>query len=270
MDLNRETDGGNRAVSPLWPVFAALELVSKLGFILVFTALLAGVVGYGSYLIINKKVRREESSVPVLVKEDVTSALQELKDLGLSLELDYVEYGAESPVGTIINQRPEPETTVKKGTPVRVTLSGGPVNVPIPDLKGLSMNDAKVRLEKADLKPGEITSVPDMQTGVGAVLATEPPAGTDVVRFAKVNLLVSIGPPPEELSMPRLTGRTTEQAQDLFSALGLNLTITDVQMKQAPEMTPGVIIDQTPKAGTRVRPGAAVMVTVAQNQAELF
>lgn len=257
----QEQDSG---ASPLWPIFAVFGLVFKLGFLLAFALLLAGVVGMASYLFLTKKVQGEIVEVPTLVREDVTSALDELNEMGLSMELIHIEYGAQSPAGIIINQRPVPKTQVKKGSTVHVTLSGGPMNVVVPDLKNLVLNEAKVNLEKSDLKIGEITSIPDMKAPVGAVIASEPPSGASVVRFAPINLLVSIGQPPAETSMPSLIGQTPEAAETIFSSLGLKMRISEIQEAERRDRSPGVIIEQSPKPGTRVSPEAAVMVTVAK------
>ena len=203
------------------------------------------------------------------MREKVEEVLNQVRPYlqrdGGDVELIDVEEGARSPAGTIIDQRPAPKTEVKKGTSVRVVVSGGPVNVVVPDLRGLTRNEAKVRLEKANLRPGEIASIQDAKASVDLVLATEPPAGATAVRNATVNLLVSVGPPPAEISMPRLMGKTPEEAENQFAALGLDLRISEIQEQERPDFTPGVICDQTPKPGTRVHPEAAVMVTVAKN-----
>jgi len=92
-------------------------------------------------------------------------------------------------------------------------------------------------------------------------VTTDPPPLTEVRRGSPVNLLVSSGPPRFEISMPRLTGKTKEEAEELLRPLGLE--IAEVRQQVRPDMPVGTILEQTPEAGVRVDPLNSIVVTVA-------
>ena len=260
MDQLRLQDSRSTA-KPLWPVFFVLELFFKIGFIFVFAALLCVTVGLASYKLVSKRIQGDVVVVPQLVKEDVADALRELDKQGLYMALIRTEYGADSPVGVIIDQSPWPETKVKKGTPVRVTLSGGPSNVRVPSVKGMNEKQAVIRLEQQGLQAG-LSSDVESSEPLGTVIASEPAADKSVVRGTKVNLLVSLGPPQPEISMPPLKGLSVSQATDALKELGLE--IGSINLSERSDMPEDVILDQDPPAGNHVGPGQSISVTASK------
>ncbi len=262
MEEQNKEEEQRQGNGPLWPIFLVFELFFRLGFILLFAAIMAIFAGMISYVIVAKRIKGDMVTVPLIVSENVTDALLELGKQGLYLQHLRTEYGAESPAGIIINQNPAPQTEVKKGTPVRVTLSGGPVNVGVPDLRGMDHREARSRLERADLKSGRISSIESDSSPVGTVITTEPPPGASVALGAQVNLLVSMGPSSSEISMPRITGRTIDEARDLLAPL--DLEIREFHPALRPEVPENTIIEQYPPAGMRIEPGASIRITVSQ------
>lgn len=265
MEQNEKTEESRQGNGPLWPIFLVFELFFKLGFILLFAGLMAFFVGILSYVVVSKRIHGEMVTVPLIVSENVNDALQELGTNGLYLQHLRTEYGAESPAGIIINQNPAPMTQVKKGTPVRVTLSGGPVNVGVPDLRGMDHREARSRLERTDLKSGRISSIESDSAPVGTVITTEPAPGASVALGAQINLLVSMGPSSAEISMPRITGKTIDEARDLLAPL--ELEIRELHPMVRTDIPENTIFEQYPPAGMRVQPGTLIKITVSQKNA---
>ncbi len=67
-----------------------------------------------------------------------------------------------------------------------VVVSKGPDVVDVPDLKGMSLDEAEAALEKAGLVLGEFTG----SGGNREVVASDPEAGASVPRGSSVNLLL--------------------------------------------------------------------------------
>ena len=72
-----------------------------------------------------------------------------------------------------------------RGSAVQVVVSKGPETVPLPDLKGQTVDQAKAALESLGLALGGTSGPADQP-----VLATSPPAGTPVKRGTAIYLLL--------------------------------------------------------------------------------
>jgi eukaryotic-like serine/threonine-protein kinase len=69
-----------------------------------------------------------------------------------------------------------------------------PKKVPVPEVAGLTRNEAEQRLTGAGLEVGRITPLPNDSVAFGRVIAAGYPAGTKLDRGTEVNLDVSSGP----------------------------------------------------------------------------
>jgi eukaryotic-like serine/threonine-protein kinase len=110
--------------------------------------------------------------------------------------------------------------TVKKGTAVDLTVSDGPAQRAVPDLKGLTLDDAKAKLADptVHLTAGDATEAFDPTIPKGQVVATTPPAGTMVDRDAVIAFVVSKG--PDLVAVPDVSGMTLDQAVAALTAKG--------------------------------------------------
>jgi serine/threonine-protein kinase len=102
----------------------------------------------------------------------------------------------------------------------------------------------------ADTKPVGVASNPQ----IGQVAGTDPPAGTSQPENQPVAIEVVEG-----LALPQLVGQDINAIQQWASANGLNLQQTTVQSSQQA----GTITAQSPAAGTPVRPGQSISVSVS-------
>ena len=70
------------------------------------------------------------------------------------------------------------------------------------------------------------------------------------------------------IDVPNFKGRTTQDVQKVAEVLGLTLSMTDEKRSIEPQRhLEGVVLGQSPAAGTQVRPQATVMLTVATRTA---
>lgn len=89
-----------------------------------------------------------------------------------------------------------------------VTLHGRKAKVDVPDVSGLTQHDAQLVLERlCDVAPACVGVVPQMQTSAtvasGLVIATDPPAGSQVEEGGTVTMIVSSGSSPVTRVPPR-------------------------------------------------------------------
>src|SRR3954471_946574 len=93
----------------------------------------------------------------------------------------------------------------------------------------------------------------------GAVIEPSPSERSRLERGSTVTLVVSRG--PHKVEVPSVLGHTSDDAERLIEARGLQATLT---VRETPDSAPGTVLEQTPGAGTQVQRGATVTLTVAK------
>ena len=125
--------------------------------------------------------------------------------------------------------------------------------VTVPAVVGFKQSNAVKQLDGRGL-------VPQLETGpskfpAGTVFAQDPGAGTSLNRGSLVKLSVSSA---AQILVPNVVGSRTSVAVSRLKAAGLQSQVTTVPAKAAA----GVVVKQTPVAGTRVAKGSTDGSTV--------
>jgi beta-lactam-binding protein with PASTA domain len=125
--------------------------------------------------------------------------------------------------------------------------------VTVPAVVGLKQSNAVKQLDERGL-------VPQLETGPskfppGTVFAQDPEAGTSLNRGSLVKLSVSSA---AQISVPNVVGSRTTDAVSRLKTVGLQSQVMTVPAKAAA----GVVVKQTPVAGTRVAKGSTDGSTV--------
>jgi serine/threonine-protein kinase len=109
------------------------------------------------------------------------------------------------------------------GVGIYLFTSSGDSTVEVPDVVNLTEEEARVEIEKAELKWGTVKLEASDTVEEGKVISTKPSAKTKVKKDTEINLTISSGPnAPEKVSVPNLRGMTPAQAKDALKALNLN------------------------------------------------
>lgn len=164
-------------------------------------------------------------------------------------------YDMNKPPMSIVDQNPKPNSKVKEGRTIYITLNA--VNAPtteVPDLVGRSsLKYAKMQLESYGLKVGEPVYKPDPH--LNAVIGMQI-NGRDVTRKAKVPrgtmvvLILGDGLGSSRISVPYLIGLKYDEAEFKLKGYSLNIgsivvdegvidTASAVIRRQVPEYGPG-------------------------------
>ena len=142
------------------------------------------------------KISQPEKSVaiPNLIGQSRRSAELELNQMGLLIDTVYTEYNPEYPNGTIAWQYPKAGDRRKKGMGIQITVSKGmpPNFFQVPNLIGLSINQAKDLIFKSRLKVGKISYHQDQDLVPYTVLDQSIKNGTVLDATATINLVVSV------------------------------------------------------------------------------
>ena len=197
-------------------------------------------------------------AVPQVVGLPEQTATAKLAQVGLVAE-PVRQPSDDVAVDTVISQNPTQATEVSPNSTVRIYVSSGPTAVAVPDLKGLTVAEAKSQLSDLGLEVGTVDEVDDPDTEAGKIIDSNPGAGTSVAPSTAINVRVGTGKVP----VPNVVGKTQSEAQSILA--GANLRV-DTRFKQTNDVPEGTVISQSPKDGT-VDIGGTVKITVAQKAA---
>ena len=160
--------------------------------------------------------------------------------------------------GTVISTDPPPNSLVKKGDTVTLTVATAQ-KVTVPSgITNTSLSNAESLLQGAGLG-FTVTNVPNNATQ-GTVLSSNPTSGTRVPKGSSVALSVSSG--PSDVRVPSVIGQTQSGAGNVLGQAGLN--VGNITSGYSNQYGPGVVIASTPSAGVSVKPGTSVDIQVSQ------
>jgi serine/threonine-protein kinase len=143
------------------------------------------------FWVISVFIGQSKVEVPNLVDVSVEEAVKVADDLDLGLMVVGEEYDAAVKAEHIISQEPKGGEMVKRKTLIKVLKSLGPLTVP--NLIGISLEDARMVLESRGFRVGEIVyrDAPGYREDI--VVETDPSYGSKLSGGDAVNLVVSKG-----------------------------------------------------------------------------
>jgi eukaryotic-like serine/threonine-protein kinase len=131
----------------------------------------------------------------------------------------------------------------------------------VPTLERLSQAEAQAALQRADLR-SSVTETFDETAPTGTVMSADPGAGAEVRKLSTVGLTVSKG--QERYAAPTLVGTAGDVAAATLTAQHLVLGERKEEFSETVEA--GKVLAQDPAAGTSLKPGAAVALTVSKGR----
>ena len=131
----------------------------------------------------------------------------------------------------------------------------------VPTLDRLTQAEAQAALQQADLR-SSVTETFDEAAPSGTVMSADPGAGAEVRKLSTVGLTVSKG--QERYAAPTLVGTAADAAVATLTAQ--HLVIGERQEEFSETVEGGKVIAQDPAAGTSLKPGDSVAVTVSKGR----
>jgi beta-lactam-binding protein with PASTA domain len=208
-------------------------------------------------------IHGREVEVPVLMGLTPVEAEAVLIDRGLRLELENRFYNAATPEGRIMSQLPVAGTVVRRGWRVRVAESMGTPRARVPNVLGQSSRAAEINLRRRGLEVGQVAVVHLPGAPMDEVVAISPPPES-ISSSPKVSLLLTAAEESEALVMPNLIGRNLADGENLVERSGLRLVRQRLPGRGWGTAERHVIVEQVPRAGSKVKPGAGVRLEVSR------
>lgn len=206
-------------------------------------------------LVVSKgKAAPEQVTVPDLKGKTQEEAEKALSDAKLVAVPGNPAYSEDVDPGKVCTQSIAAGTKVDEGSQVIFSVSLGKETVTVPDVTGMSIDDARAALNKAGLGTDTTNSYSD-KVDKDKVISQSVAKDTKVVKGTVVTLEVSLGAKPKaKVKVPNIYTYTLEDAKKTLESAGLKYRYTGDK--------DGTVVAVDPEVGTEVDPGTTVSFTL--------
>ena len=227
----------------------------------IIALLLLIAVIFGSYQILNAG----KISVPSLVGMSQGEAKNDLKNLGLNIQVVEEVFSEDVAKGKIIATKPGGGGKISPAGTVGLIVSKGQERIIVPTLNGLTPDVASGKISDLGLSVGQINESFDMKVASGFVIGTDPKDGSEVRRKSIVNLIVSKG--VEQLVLPSYVGKGGEQALSELNDLGFDV---NVKYSFSDSIFKGQVITQRPERSDLISKGSKIELEISKGSEFVF
>ncbi len=222
------------------------------------TALLGLLLVAGLYFGISAVFRRVVTTVtvPDVSGMDVQEAEDVITREGLTFTKIYFTRN-DYQSNIVFYQNPEANVTKQKGDNVILSVSSGPSEVEMPDVRGMNQEDAKNYFVNMGIVP-TFEVQPNGDFPVGTVALQEPAVNEKISKDTPVKLIISGG----RAIVPKLTDLTLAEAEEVLKQTGLKISpvLNIVDTRNAKEH--GRISSQNPVENAELKLNDEVSVSV--------
>ena len=196
----------------------------------------------------------------MLVGEPVEVAQKTLKEMNLKFSIDEIA-SDDIPAGQVISQTPVGGASVKEQRIIHLTVSKGGAVILVPDLKGLTLDQAKERLGKLDLALGAVENGSDQSQPAEIIISQSPQSFSKVAKGTLVNIVINLRQP---VNVPNLVGMTLADAKNALDSVHLTLgTISSSDGITADDSA--VVLAQNPTGGVSTNE-SSVNLTIGKKE----
>ena len=198
----------------------------------------------------------ETKTVPDVVGKTKDQASAVIKGAGLTLGDVTEQYSASVDSGKVISSDPKAGKVIEHTAKISIVVSKGKEPATIPDVTGLSEDEAKKALEDAGLKKGKVSKGYSDSVAKGNVISSSPIAGASgYYKGDSVDLTVSKG--PENVTIPDVTGKSQDEATKTLEEAGLKVKVN--KRLGGPF---GTVRSTDPAPGSSVKPDSKVTINI--------
>jgi len=195
-------------------------------------------------------------TVPDVTGTQRAEAVAQLEELELRVDVNE-EPSPDIPRGEVIRTNPTAGSQLQKGTAVTVTVSSGREITDVPDVRGMTPQEAADALAAVDLQlEQQVREVSSEDVTAGRIAEQSPAPGSQLSKGSRVSVAVSTG--PALVRVPSITGMQLEQAEETLASVGLSSQVTSVDSFERE----GQILSVA-NEGAMVAPGTAVGLEVS-------
>ena len=222
---------------------------------LIALGILIAIILLFDFILMPLYVSGSEIVVPNVVGMTDEEAFQTLEDADFNPSIADTSFGVSLPPGKVFLQKPEAGKLVKEERTIYLFISGGEQVISVPLLKGKSVRDARLSLERIGLKLGMIEELASTHPK-DMVYDQQFAEGTKIRKGQSVGISVSIGKGAGEIVVPDLIGKSLTEATRIIS--DSTLTLGKVNYQISSTLLPNTVLDQYPAPGNKLNSGNTV------------
>lgn len=197
-------------------------------------------------------------NTPKIVGMHKEEAEAKLAEEGLKMEVQATVTNNQYPKDYITYQQYAEGYGLKKGATVGVRVSKGAETFLVPDVTTMSVEAAKLEIEKYNLIYKEETEASNT-VPKGSIIKQDPAVNAEVEEGATVTVYISAGPIEGMMETPDVTTQTEARAREILSTANLVPNVQYIKDANKPE---GVVISQSPEGGEYVSELTEVVIIV--------
>jgi RHS repeat-associated protein len=211
LDGSGSHDANNDSISFNWslasaPAGSAASLTNSTSAVAMMTPDLAG--NYAVTLIVNDGQSSSAPStvaisafippvsVPDVVGMSQASAQEAIATAGLAVGTVSTASSDTVPTGFVISQSPAAASLSPPGSSVNMSVSSGPLMVPVPVVLGMTQAETQAALAAVQLNLGSTSNAYSDSVAAGRVISQTPKSGTVILHGSSVSVVLSQGPEP--------------------------------------------------------------------------
>jgi serine/threonine-protein kinase len=197
--------------------------------------------------------------VPNVVGMPYDQAAQKLQDDGFKLGTTKYGFSNNATEGIVARQSPVAGARLERDGSVVLTVVRPLGSLTTPDLVGRTQAAAESALATLTLKPS-VTEDYSSQVPAGEVFLQAPAAGVKINPGDTVEMIVSKGPAPVKVQVPKVNGMKQADADAALKAAGL---VPTPSQGYSDTVAKGIVAEQNPVAGAAMSPGSKVTFVVS-------
>lgn len=262
-DYEEDYDPRMERITTILTVVAGIVICCVIIF---FVGKITGVFGFGGRG--GETQTTEESSVSsdnekvtmiAVAGMSIAEAQKELKEMGLLTEVIYEESEAYEQ-NIVISADVTAGTEIKAGSTVTLTVSAGTEGREVPNITGLSYEDAANKLAE---KGFAVNKTESYSSGVekGNVISQNPVGGQKAPAGSVITVNVSLGQEENKVRVPNLMGVPEDEA--IAKLIEAGLAIGSVGEMNSADYEAGLVCYQSYSYGSYLDPGTSVDLKVS-------
>jgi serine/threonine-protein kinase len=196
----------------------------------------------------------------------IGKTLKEAKERGVNGSFKVVEGGSEpcdnAKKNQVTRQDPESGQEIEKDETVTVTMCTGAVKITVPDVKGLTLDEARSELEAKGFEVETQRVVSEREPG--RVADQDPQPGAKKPKNTTITL--SIAQAEQKISVPDVIGQDFEAASKQLRDQNLQVNKQEQEVDDPTQV--GKVTAMDPGANTQVKKNSTITLTVGKAAAQ--
>jgi eukaryotic-like serine/threonine-protein kinase len=195
-----------------------------------------------------------QATVPSVVGTNVDAAVAKLAQVKLQATIKHAY--STKPADRVLKQNPRAGERVDQGSSVVLTVSRGAKPVSVPNVVGMSQDNAQSTLANSGFTVSTVEQNSDAPKGT--VVDQSPNGGSEAPDGSTVTITVSKG--PETVSVPNVVGDSRQVAEQHLKDQGFQPNV--VKQDTSDPTQDDIVVDQNPAGGSQAKKGSQVTIFV--------